>query len=294
VPRAPAPAHAPAPPSGADATGESTGELAPDRSRRRVGLAFILAVGTGMLITGLTSAEPALAIPLAIVGFLLAITAFRMLTPAGTLTLARGLPTAILLRGALTFAYLGADAFVPLAFQGWRGISAEATSVIITIATLAWTAGSWLQTRGIERLGAAWFVRLALIMVTIGLVGTTALLDPDIPIAVGAFGFAFASLGIGFGYSALTLIALREAPPGREGASSSALQLSDVLGTVLGTGIGGAFIAAGARAGAEAWVGLAGAFGIAMVVGVLASLASWRLWPSRGAARTATAAPEAA
>ncbi len=192
-----------------------------------------------MLIAGLTASNALLGIPIAVVGLVAGLFAFRSLTPPGTLRLARGLPAAILLRGALTFSFLGADAFVPLALQGWRGESAEVTGIVVTVATLSWTMGSWLQTRRIAQLGPAWFVRVALLMVTMGLIGTSTYLLPQVPIVVGTVFLSFASLGIGLGYSAVSIIVLRNAPPGREGASTSALQLSDVLGTVLGTGLGG-------------------------------------------------------
>jgi MFS family permease len=278
------------PPVGADAV---EAHEAGESSARRVPLALVLAVGTGLLLAGLTTAAVELAVPLAVAGFVAAVIAFRALTPAGTLRLARGLPTAILLRGVLTFAFLGADAFFPLALQGWRGLSPELTGIVITVVTLAGTAGSWIQIRWIPRFGPEWFLRLSFGMVAIGLAGTLLLLDTAVPVAVGALAAAFASVGIGLGYSAASLIVLRDAQPGREGAATSGLQLSDVLGTALGTGIGGALIAAGERAGAEAWVGLGAVFGLCVVVAVLGFLASWRLTPARSAVRGVVARVDA-
>ncbi len=275
-------------PSGSSATREHE---AGQRSARRVPLALLLAVATAALLAGLSSADLLVGVPLAVGGLVAGFVAFRALTPPGTLRLARGMPAAILLRGALTFSFLGADAFVSLALLGWRGQSAEVTGLAITAATLAWTAGSWIQTRRIERYGPAWFVRVSLLIVTLGLIGTTLLLDPDIPIIVGVVSLSIASVGIGLGYSAVSLIVLREAPPGREGAATSALQLSDVLGTVLGTGIGGAFIAAGERSGAQEWVGLAGVFGIAIAVAALGFVGSWRLFPAHGDAGVGRSVP---
>jgi MFS family permease len=264
-----------------------------ESSARRVPLALVLAVATGLLLTGLTAAQVEVGLPLAILGLVVGTVAFRALTPPGTLRLARGLPTAILLRGALTFSFLGADAFFPLALQGWRGLSPELTGIVITVVTLSWTAGSWIQTRWIPRLGPEWFLRLSLGMVTIGLAGTLLVLVPSLPFEVGSLALAFASVGIGLGYSAISLIVLRDAPPGREGASTSALQLSDVLGTALGTGIGGALIAFGERTGAEAWTGLAAVFGLCVAIAGLGFVASWRLTPERRATSATTAAEAA-
>ncbi len=91
--------------------------------------------------------------------------AFRRLTPAGTLRAAPGLPAAVLLRGVLTFAFFAADAYVTLALQDWRGTSATESGVIVTAATLSWTAGAWVQARWIGRIahrdGAEGWVGLA-------------------------------------------------------------------------------------------------------------------------------------
>jgi MFS family permease len=274
---------------------ESTAEHeAGERSLRRLPRAVVMTIATGVLLAGLTASDAVVIVPLAAVGLVVATWAFRSLAPTGTLRLARGLPAAVLLRGALTFTFFAADTYVPLALQGWRGLSAEVTGIALTAATLSWTAGSWLQTRWIERLGPAWFVRLAFLVAAIGMAGTATLLIPDVPILVGVISLAFAALGMGLGYSALSLIVLRDARPGEEGTAMSGLQLSDVLGTALGAGLGGALVAAGVRAGAPGWVGLAGAFGLAVAAGTLGLIGTTRLFAERAAARTPDVVGEAA
>jgi MFS family permease len=264
-----------------DATESSAEHAAGERSMRRLPRAIAMAFGAALLLAGLSAPTLLIAVPVAIVGLVITTVAFRSLAPAGTLTLKRGLPAAILLRGAMTFAFFAVDTYVPLALQGWRGLSAEATSVAVTAATLSWTGGAWVQARRIHRFGPAWFVRLGFFVVTVGLLGTMTLLLPDVPIAVGVVALAIACVGMGFGYSALSLIVLREAPPGEEGVPTSALQLSDVLGTTLGTGIGGALVAAAARADAPVWVGLAGSFAFGIAMGALGLLGSGRLFTAR-------------
>ena len=52
---------------------------------------------------------------------------------------------------------------------------------------------------------------------------------------------------MGLAYSPLALIVLREASPEAQGTSTSALSLTDSLGTALGTGLTGALVAASLR-----------------------------------------------
>jgi hypothetical protein len=75
---------------------------------------------------------------------------------------------------------------------------------------------------------------------------------------------------MGLAYSPISLMMLREAPPGREGWASASLNLADVLGTAIGVGVGGAAVAAGA--GRNLQLGITAAFAVAaaMALGALA------------------------
>ncbi len=215
-----------------------------DRARR-LPQAILLALGAGLFLAGLSSSSPILLLGLAAVGIAIGGPAFRRLTPPGTLRAERGLPAAVLLRGILTFSLFGADAYVPLMLQDWRGLSATVAGLVLTSATLAWTAGSWLQARRIEQWGAAAFVRGGFLLVLVGLVLTAFVLVPEVPPALAVVSWGIAGFGIGMAYAPLSLTVLRDAPPGGEGAATSGLTLSDVLGTALGIGAAGAIIAVG-------------------------------------------------
>jgi MFS family permease len=246
-------------------------------ARRRLPLALILSLGAGLMIAGLTDANPWPGLPLIIVGLAIALPAFARLTPPGTMRAARGLPAAVLLRGILTFAFFCADAYVALAFQEWRGTTAIVAGVALTAATLSWTSGAWIQARFIGRTGPRPLVRTGFLVVGTGILAFTAMLSPAVPILFGIVAWAVAGLGMGFSYSPLSLTVLRLAPQERQGAATAGLQLSDVLGTALGTGVGGALIAVGARQGAEEWVGLGAAFGVGVVAAAIGLSLSGRL-----------------
>jgi MFS family permease len=237
----------------------------------------LVVIGAGATTAGLTSVSIVPGVPLVALGLLVTVWSFAALTPPGTLRIAQGLPAAVMLRGVLTFAFFAADAYVPLALQDWRGTTAAASGVALTAATLAWSAGAWIQARGIARHGARGFIRLGFATVLLGILGFAAVLSPAVPVALGVVTWAVAGLGMGFAYSALSLITLAAAAPGEEGAASSALQLSDVLGTALGTGVGGALVAAGLALGVDIWWGLAAAFVSGAAAGGVGATLSGRL-----------------
>jgi MFS family permease len=237
---------------------------------RRLPNALLAAVGAGTLVASITAQDPRVAVAGAVVGLVLLAPAFRRLTPAGTLLLATGVPAAVLLRGVLTFAFFSGDAYIPLLLQTWRDTPATLTGIVFTATTLAWTAGSWLQARRIDHAGPRTFVALGFgCLVTGGLLTIPATLG-GVPPEVTIVSWSIAGIGMGLAYSALTLVVLRESPATEQGAASSALQLSDILGTALGTGVGGAITAVGERSGGD---GLGWALGLVFVLPVAVGFA---------------------
>jgi MFS family permease len=208
--------------------------------------ALAVALGAGLVIGGLTaSAEPVLVPVLVAAGLLLGVRPLRRLLPAGTLRAAAGLPAAILSRGVLTFAFFGTDAFVPLVIQEVRHESVAYTSVVLTITTLCWTAGAWVQERLIRRFGPRAFVRVGLALIFVGVLGVAAVLWPSVPLVVLAVMWSVGTFGMGCAYASPSVVTLEEAPPGREGSASAALNVSDQLGFALGAGVAGAAVAFG-------------------------------------------------
>lgn len=250
--------------------------LVAQEARRRLPLAIALVAGAGLIVAGLSNLGP-LPVVLVAVGLLVGTPAFARLTPPGTLRAARGLPTAILLRGVLTFAFFCADAYVPLAIQEWRGYPAIVSGVAFTASTLAWTGGSWILAHRIEQVGVRRFLAAGAAVLLLGIAGFSLMLLPTWPIVGGVVMWGVAGLGMGLSYSALSLVVLRWARPEEQGSATAALQLSDVLGTSLGTGLGGALIAAGLRAGQPGWVGLAETFAVAAGVAIVALVLTRRL-----------------
>ena len=242
----------------------------------RIALAVRLAIGVGLVVGGL-GWRSLLAIPLVLAGVAVAAAPLRRLLPEGTVRAAPGLPAAVAARGLQTFSFFGAQAFIPLALQEVRGQRAAVAGLLLTAATLAWTAGAWLQERRGHVHGRAAFVRWGFLLLVVGSAVSALVVVDAVPIAVAGAGWTLAGLGMGLSYSGLSLIVLAAAAPGREGRASSAIQLSDVLGMALGTGLGGAAVAFGERAGWSPRPGVTVAFALALLAGMLAVFAARRL-----------------
>src|SRR6516162_6236641 len=237
------------------------------------------AAGAAMILAGLTLAAGSGAVPagLALIaaGGVAGLPALRRLVPPGTLAGRPGLPATIASRGLLTFAFFGADAYVTLAVTAIRHRSPVVAGLAVTGATVAWTAGAWVQ----ARLNSVWegrrLVRTGLVIILAGIAGMVLVLQPAVPVAVGLAAWTVAGLGMGLAYAPLSLMMLQRALPGQEVQASAPLNLADVLGTAIGIGAGGAAVAA--AAGGDLRLGIAAAFAVAAAVGLLALAFTGRL-----------------
>lgn len=246
--------------------------------RRRTRNAVVLVAGVALLLAGLSAEDVVVTVPLVGVGIVPAVWAFLHLVPPGTVRLVSGLPAAVALRGFLTFSFFGTDAYISLAMTDARGQETWMAGVALTGATLAWTAGAWIQQRVVIVRGPRWLVRTGLTVIALGIAGTLVGLG-SVPVALLIASWTIAGLGMGMAYASVTVTVLGSAAPGEEGKASASLQLTDVLGVSLGTGLVGAFVALG---DARAWAtgsSLTFAFVVTLAVAISGALAARRLPP---------------
>jgi MFS family permease len=249
-----------------------------------------VAVGAGLALAGLSVAGPvtaALIVAAAVTGW----GPLRRLMPPGTGRAAAGLPATVLSRGLLTFAFFGADTFVPLALTSLRGASGLLIGVSVTSTTIVWTVGSWVQERLAARIAGFRLIRVGLAVVVLGTVAFALIFIGAVPVGVPIAVWAAAGFGMGLAYSQTATIVLREAGPGRSGVASTSLQLADTLGTALGAGFGGAAIAVAQRYSGSAEPGLAAALAGAAGVGALGVALARRLPPGASPRAASAGAP---
>jgi MFS family permease len=149
--------------------------------------------------------------------------------------------------------------------------------IAVTGATLAWTAGAWVQARMNSRWEGRRLIRIGLAIVLAGIAGLVLTLTPGVPVAAAIAAWTVGGFGIGLSYAPTTLLTLSQAPAGREGWATASLSLADVLGSALGIGAGGAAISAAARYGWSLSAGVYAAFAFAAAAGVLALAVTGRL-----------------
>lgn len=249
-------------------------EPGPEREAvpNRLPAAVRVAGGAGLVLAGLSADTILLAVPLVLAGVALGMRALVVLVPDGTLRARPGLPAAVAVRGVLTFAFFGADAYLPLAITDGRGSTTLVAGLTLTASAITWTAGSWVQERFATRIAPDRLVSGGHLILLAGIAVAALALFTSLPLALFVVAWTVAGFGIGLAYSPISVTVLREAPPGQEGAATSGMQLTDTLGITLGTGFGGAAVGLGDVLGwaPERGIGIAWVMTAAMcVVGVV-------------------------
>jgi MFS family permease len=250
----------------------------PARSDRRRAIdALGLAVGSTLLLGALSIWSLPFALVPGIAGAWLGLVSLRHLLPEGTLRIAPGRPSVFIAHFAISFAFFGTEAFIPLSVVELRGGSVTLGGFALSAAAVTWVTGSWLQDRAA---GAG--MRRTLVVVGAGLIAagigiTAVVLLPDAPILIATVGWAVAGLGMGLAYSMLALLMLETSAPGDEGFSSAALQLMFTLGTAFGAGIGGAVVALSEAGALELGEAIGITFAIMAVAALLGLIVGWRV-----------------
>ncbi|HJP88247.1 MAG TPA: MFS transporter [Candidatus Limnocylindrales bacterium] len=244
-------------------------------NRGRIANGLLIALGIGIVNVALAGDLGIERLALGAVGLGIALFAFARLMPPGTLTAARGYPTAILLRGILTFAFFAVDVYVALLLEDVRGWSPFMAGIAITAATVSWTVGSWTQARFSSRFPHEWFVRRGFPVVALGLAGLGLILLQEVPAVLAIPIFGLAGYGMGLAYAQFALIVLRDVPREDQGTATANLTLSDQVGTTLGTSVAAVLVHTAVASTGSPASGLA----VAIVIGSAVAVGGWLLAP---------------
>ncbi|MBB2987762.1 MFS transporter [Terracoccus luteus] len=183
------------------------------------------------------------------------------LLPAGTLRLARGLPTDVALRTLAFAAFSGAEIYLPRLLTERDGFGPTLAGLSLTVTGVTWFLGSSVQGRWDARFEVGRTATVALGLMTVSLVAMAALVAVGAPAWTLIAVFPVAGFGIGTLYPRVTAQALGRADDDEQGFVSSALQIGDSSG-------GASAIALSAIVFAVAGSALPGSY--ALVIAVMA------------------------
>lgn len=199
--------------------------------------------------------------------------AIRPLLPRRALLAGRGLPSVVLMRGLIAGSLFGAEIYIPYLLIDEYAFSPTWAGLGLTAGALTWALAAELQGRFGERIGNTRITVIGLaflLAAVVAAVATTALaLHP----AVLIMGWALSGLGMGLMYPRLTVLTLAYSSPQNQGFNSSALSISDSIGSASTMAIMGVVFTALVGTGA----GFTAVFVIAGLLAVLALIPGLRL-----------------
>ena len=207
-----------------------------------------MAAGAALVVFGLT-ARSIVTVPAIAAGVLVGLGPLRRLTPVGTLRGRSGLPAVIASRGLLMFAFYGVESFVPYALHRGRGAEVFVGSLAVTIATVFWTAGSWVQDKWIAAFGEVAFIRIGFVVMMPAILVVAVTASSDLPYWLIHVAWALGGFGIGLASAAHAELAMRSAADDEIGIATSSLQLAGHLGMAFGAGAVGVIVAYGGQLG---------------------------------------------
>jgi MFS family permease len=190
------------------------------------------------------------AVAVAVSLVLVAVTLPRLL-PRGTLRLARGLPTAVAMRGLFAATFFGAETFIPLMLVSHRGLTASEAGLVLSAGAIGWTGGAVVQARPWMRMPRHVMLFTGGTLIGVGQCLLVTVVRPGVPAWLAIPCWVLTAFGMGLGMSTTSVLTLRLSSPGEQGRNSSGLQLSDSLGSTIGIGLTGAAFAAWHRPGGD-------------------------------------------
>jgi MFS family permease len=242
---------------------------------------LVLALGAGAFLAGLTELS-VWSIPLVVIGLAVALAALTRIVPKGTLLARRGMPAAAAAAFLLSVSFVSADAFLTLMLTAVNGRTIGEAGLVITFVTIAWSTGSWWQSRVAVRRDLGGLVLLGSCLVIVGtLAAAGGLLHW--PIVLPYAGWTLAGLGMGIAFPSIPLSVMNAADKGEEAGELSPVLLMDTLGVAVGAGLGGACVALARASEVELRAGIAGAFAVGLVAALVLLAIARRLPRPRAA-----------
>ncbi|MBD8007550.1 MFS transporter [Bacillus sp. Sa1BUA2] len=222
-----------------------------------IGLSVLLAIGTGIFLSGLGMLPKLLGIVLLLIGLSLMTQPLRRLLPKGTLTFRSGLSSLVASRGLFFAAYVSTQNFLVLALTDTKGLTSDRAGLIVASAAISWCIVAMLQARWDEAdqgRGRHKRIIFGIFLIIIGI--AIMVWIPAINIILAVLGEIIIGIGIGLAHTVSGTVAFALAKEGEAGQVSGNLQFADSFTPGVAVGIGGAIIAMSQTAGMSLETGI--------------------------------------
>jgi MFS family permease len=186
-----------------------------------------------------------IALGLLVVGVAGLVVGLPRLMPPGFPRLGRGLSAVILVRGLLPGAHFGSEAFIPLMLVEQRKIALVLAGAVLTVGSIGWTTGSWLQSRPWLKIRRDRLITYGCLSVAVGVsIVATVGIWPGLWFGLVGIGWIFSGFGMGLAISSTSLAVMTLSEASVQGRNASSLNLFDALCSGVFVGLSGTVFAA--------------------------------------------------
>jgi MFS family permease len=203
--------------------------------------------------------------------------AVRPLLPA-TLAVRRGLPSVVLLRGAIAAAFFATEIYLPYLLQEHYDVAPWLSGATLTVGALGWSGSSYVQARLGARLDHVAALRVGAVLLAVGIAGELMATALHLtPFLVGAL-WVVAGGGMGLMFPRISALVLAASSERDQGGNSAAMSIADAVGGATAISLAGlVFTAVGPATELAPFVA---AFVLTTVVSLGAVLVSRRTSPT--------------
>lgn len=198
----------------------------------------------------------------------------RPLLPVGTLRAGRGLPSLILARGVISGAYFGTEIYLPYLLTGQYHLTPVLAGLALTGGGVSWSVASMLQGRFGARLSNEFCLRMGMALLATAIAITLVISAFHLPPVWAIVGWIVAGAGMGLMYPRISTAALAHAPAGKHGFTSSAVWISDSMGSAVTLAAIGIVFTLFPAGGSAPFIA---AFGLTLLVALLGMLLPTRI-----------------
>lgn len=151
-----------------------------------------------------------------------------------------GIPSLVLSRAAQAGSFFAAETLLLVTLQDLRGYSPFQVGWALTVGSIGWTIGSWLQAQRWVRLSRDRFITLGAALSTAGIAGLVLFAWlTTLPLASGLLAWVVAGIGMGLTMPSSAVAVMSLSSRFEQGRNQSSLQVAESVGNSVVTAVAG-------------------------------------------------------
>lgn len=163
----------------------------------------------------------------------------RILAPAAR-GFGPGIPSLVLTRALQAGAFFAAETMVLVTLQNLRGYSPTEVGWALTVGSVGWTAGSWLQSQRWLRWHRDTYITIGAAVTALGLAGLVCFAwFPELPLGFGLTAWVIGGLGMGFTMPSSAVAVMSLSASYEQGRNQSSMQVAESVGNSVVTAVVG-------------------------------------------------------